>query len=137
MAKPWYHEGLRFTCTQCGDCCTGDPGNVWVDDAEVAAMAERVGLCEAEFRKQYCRKVRNRWSLVEVNNGDCVFFDPQNRSCQVYDLRPKQCGTWPFWSSNLQSPEDWEATCRFCPGSGQGKLHTLEEIVVQRNRRLM
>ena len=22
---PWYHAGLKFTCTQCGDCCSGTP----------------------------------------------------------------------------------------------------------------
>ncbi|MFM1805538.1 MAG: hypothetical protein RL136_2417, partial [Planctomycetota bacterium] len=26
---PWYAEGLRFECTQCGNCCSGGPGAVW------------------------------------------------------------------------------------------------------------
>ena len=26
----WYADGLRFTCTQCGNCCTGQPGFVWI-----------------------------------------------------------------------------------------------------------
>ena len=40
MTKPWYADGLRFACTQCGNCCTGEPGFVWVNDAEIAAIAE-------------------------------------------------------------------------------------------------
>ena len=40
MKGEWYHEGLRFECTQCGKCCSGAPGFVWVDDGEVAAMAQ-------------------------------------------------------------------------------------------------
>ncbi len=36
---PWYQDGLAFTCTQCGKCCTGDPGFVWVTDEEIAALA--------------------------------------------------------------------------------------------------
>ena len=23
MTEPWYQDGLRFTCTRCGNCCTG------------------------------------------------------------------------------------------------------------------
>ena len=28
MSDPWYNDGLRFTCTRCGHCCTGEPGFV-------------------------------------------------------------------------------------------------------------
>ena len=41
---PWYAEGLRFKCTQCGGCCTGGPGFVWFDEDEGAAMAKAKGL---------------------------------------------------------------------------------------------
>ena len=34
---PWYAAGLRFFCTQCGDCCSGAPGFVWVNEEEIAA----------------------------------------------------------------------------------------------------
>ncbi len=40
---PWYQDGLRFTCTMCGKCCTGDPGYVWVTDEELAALAKFLG----------------------------------------------------------------------------------------------
>jgi hypothetical protein len=36
---PWYKDGLRFTCTGCGDCCTGAPGYVWVNKEEIEALA--------------------------------------------------------------------------------------------------
>ena len=39
---PWYADGLQFTCTQCGDCCTGDPGVVWVTDEELKAIADHL-----------------------------------------------------------------------------------------------
>ena len=32
---PWYGGGLRFTCTQCGNCCTGQPGYVWISKKEI------------------------------------------------------------------------------------------------------
>ena len=129
---PWYQEGLKFTCTGCGDCCTGAPGYVWVNKAEIAALAELTGIETPEFERRYVRLVGIRKSLIEYANGDCVFFDNQSRRCQVYEARPRQCRTWPFWDSNLKSPDAWEATCEVCPGSGQGKLHSLELIEKQR-----
>ena len=128
---PWYHEGLRFTCTQCGDCCTGAPGHVWVTNEEIVALAAAIGEEVAAFEDQYVRRVGARKSLKELSNGDCVLLDGQ-RHCSAYGARPRQCRTWPFWDSNLKTPEDWKHTCSVCPGSGRGQLHTLEEIEAQR-----
>ena len=131
----WYKDGLQFSCSGCGDCCTGSPGYVWVNQAEIDAMAVRVGLSTEEFEDHYTRKIGARRSLKEFSNGDCVFFDHDTRHCEVYDLRPRQCRTWPFWDSNLKSPEAWAETCEDCPGSGQGKLYQLDEI--EERRRVM
>jgi Fe-S-cluster containining protein len=129
--QPWFHEGLRFTCSQCGDCCTGAPGFVWVNNQEIAALAARLGLDVAEFEAKYVRRVGIRKSLVEYSNGDCVFFDGGARKCTVYEDRPRQCRTWPFWDSNIRTPETWRQTCEVCPGSGQGQLVTVEQILAQ------
>ena len=95
-------------------------------------MAERLGLGVEEFADQYTRKIGARRSLKEFSNGDCVFFNSESRQCEVYDLRPRQCRTWPFWDSNLKSETAWKRTCRECPGSGTGKLHQLNEIEARR-----
>lgn len=127
--QPWYQDGLKFTCTQCGNCCTGSPGYVWVNRAEVIALATRLGFDDIDsFEKKYVRLVGIRKSLKEYPNGDCVFFDSERRTCQVYEDRPRQCRTWPFWESNLKNRRAWQATCEVCPGSGQGKLHDLASI---------
>ena len=131
--QPWYQDGLRFKCTQCGDCCTGAPGYVWVNKEEVTQLAAAVGMEDVEaLRDRYVRKVGVRESLREFPDGACVFFDTELRRCQVYDARPRQCRTWPFWDSNLKSPEAWEHTCEVCPGSGKGKLYSIEQIETQR-----
>lgn len=129
---PWYRDGLKFQCTQCGDCCGGDPGYVFVDEDETRAMAERLDLTVDEFEHQFIRKVGRRRSLKEYPDGDCVLLDPNTRRCLVYEARPIQCRTWPFWDSNLASPEDWAETCDVCPGSGRGKLYTLDAIEAAR-----
>lgn len=132
--QPWYKDGLKFKCSGCGDCCTGAPGFVWVNKAEIAALAEETDMEVDAFEATYVRPVGIRKSLVEFANGDCIFFDGATRKCTVYNARPRQCKTWPFWDSNLQSPETWAGTCEVCPGSGTGKLHQLEDIEAQRKQ---
>ena len=127
--QPWYQNGLRFRCTQCGDCCTGAPGYVWVNQAEIDRLAAELQMADVgRFERLYVRQIGIRRSLQELPNGDCVFFDSQQRRCQVYAARPRQCRSWPFWDSNLRTPEAWQATCDICPGSGRGRLHTVEQI---------
>ena len=126
--ETWYKDGLRFHCTQCGDCCTGAPGFVWVNKEEIEALAKRFAMSIADFEAKYVRNVGVRKSLVEFANGDCVFFDGQSRRCTVYEDRPRQCRTWPFWESTVRSEQAWRDTCEACPGSGKGKLYSLNEI---------
>jgi uncharacterized protein len=125
--SPWYADGLRFTCTQCGHCCTGDPGYVWTTDEELAKLAAFRGEPAKEFEAVYTRRARGKRTLREKANGDCVFFE-RGKGCTVYPVRPAQCRTWPFWASNLESVETWERTEGLCPGSGRGELIPAEEI---------
>lgn len=128
LEQLWYQSGLQFTCTQCGHCCTGDPGFVWVDDDEIQKLAKFRGEPLREFGPLYTRSARGKVTLREKANGDCIFFDSV-RGCTVYPVRPKQCRTWPFWESNLSSPEEWERIEGQCPGSGHGELIPVEEIL--------
>jgi hypothetical protein len=128
---PWYENGLEFSCTGCGNCCTGAPGYVWVNQQEIRDMAAAIGEADIErFERKYVRSIGIRRSLKEdaSSNWDCVFFDNQSRKCKVYQARPRQCRTWPFWDSNLKTPEHWQRTCEVCPGSGKGKLYQLKQI---------
>ena len=125
--EPWYKDGLHFTCTQCGKCCTGEPGYIWVSEEEIDALAAFRGEQRHEFVAVYTYKTRGRVSLREKVNGDCIFYD-KDRGCTVYRVRPIQCRTWPFWESNIATPEDWIRTESVCPGSGDGELIPVEEI---------
>jgi len=135
---PWYAPGLSFTCTQCGDCCTGAPGYVWFDEDEAEAMAARVGVSVETFYKRYATKKVRRWTLEEVINSegkyDCVFLerDEQGRGkCSIYEVRPTQCRTWPFWDSNLKSPKAWERAADTCPGMrAGGQFFPVEQVRV-------
>lgn len=127
MVAPWYTDGLQFTCTRCGHCCTGEPGFVWVNDDDLASIAEYLGEPLVEVRARYARPAARGLTLRDKNNGDCVFYD-RKAGCTIYSVRPPQCRTWPFWASNVATPECWERTCAVCPGAGQGELIPVEEI---------
>ncbi len=78
-------------------------------------------------RGLYTRVASRGRTLREKANGDCIFFD-RGQGCTVYSVRPRQCRTWPFWESTVDSPESWEETRRGCPGAGSGELIPVEEI---------
>ena len=125
MSGAWYRDGIRFSCTQCGDCCTGGPGYVWVTRTEVEALAKHRGLDVQAFGRRYLRKVGSRYSLLEKPNGDCIFFE---KGCTVYPARPRQCRTFPFWPENLSSRGAWSDVAANCPGAGRGRLYSSSEI---------
>ena len=119
---PWFGNGLSFSCTQCGNCCTGPSGYVWFDDDEAQAMADFFGIKLDTFLRRYAKRALGRLTLSEVKNGpdyDCVFLrqtDDGKRTCGIYPVRPTQCRTWPFWPSNVKSRRAWEASAKTCPG---------------------
>lgn len=132
--------GLHFQCTMCGNCCSGPEGYVLVDDAEAAAFAAHFQITVAEFLNTYTRPTSAGRSLTEKttpHGQDCIFLDrekiPGKAVCGHYDLRPKQCRTWPFWNSLLVSRKRWEQTKRLCPGLDKGPRFEPEEIKRRRN----
>lgn len=140
--QEWYVDGLRFSCTQCGNCCTGPEGAVWFTPEEGRQMAEQLGLEEAVFLRRHARQIGRKWSLKErrTSHGyDCVFLDreqvPGKAVCSLYEARPTQCRTWPFWRENISSPEAWESVKQEtpCPGMGRGRLVQIESIRDQRD----
>jgi Fe-S-cluster containining protein len=128
----WYRDGLSFECTRCGNCCTGAPGFVYVNDEEIDAIADFMGEPRHEVFSLYTRAAARERSLREKTGGDCVFYR-QGVGCTIYAVRPRQCRTWPFWESNLRTRKDWEKTCEVCPGSGKGTLISAEEITQRLN----
>lgn len=124
----FFDAGLRFTCTQCGQCCTGAPGTIRVDEAEIDALASLRGQSRAEFATASLRPLElGGWSIRERTDGSCVFF--ADNKCTVYEARPAQCRTYPFWLKNLRSVEAWQQAARACPGIGTGRNYTRAEIL--------
>ena len=114
-------KGLRFECTACGRCCTNHDGHdsVFMTEQDLKRAAEKLGLTRKEFLKRYTRRARG--GRVLKDRGDrCVFLSPEGL-CEIYDARPLQCRTFPFWPENL-NPKTWNETIASdCPGVGRGK----------------
>ncbi len=121
--KKWYHAGLEFECTQCGSCCSGAPGYVWATKEEVRRISAFLGRKDGWLNKKHLRRVCLRYSLTERPNGDCVFLKREGgrMTCSMYAVRPMQCRTWPFWTSNLKSQESWGCAGKICPGIDHGR----------------
>ena len=113
----WYKEGLRFKCTECGRCCTGSPGVVWISEEEIHKAAAYLKMPVEEFCKKHIRKLGDRFALIEKKRGsdyDCTFL--QGKMCTIYPFRPEQCKTFPWWEENLSSKEAWEEAGKGCEG---------------------
>jgi Fe-S-cluster containining protein len=135
LALPWYEEGLEFECTGCSKCCQVD-GDVWLAPEEVTSIANYLQKTDEDdiiasidaFRKKYVRaelspadddgddgdedpslqSQSSSWMcLKRTKEGACTFLDPSGK-CSIYDVRPVQCSTYPFWPSLLEDPEAWE-----------------------------
>jgi Fe-S-cluster containining protein len=99
-----------------------------VDDDEIGALATALGLAVPDFERGYVRQEGMRRKLYEWPNGDCVLYQPNDRSCACYQARTRQCRRWPFWDRNLESARGWQTAREQCPGCGQGPLLGLAEI---------
>lgn len=122
-------DGLRFSCSLCGACCTGSEGYVLITDDERDALARRLGLSQTDFDERYTKETSLGKSLSETPTShglDCVFLDrqtiPGKAICGVYEDRPAQCKTWPFWKSNLSSARAWQQAAAGCPGIDRGPV---------------
>lgn len=136
----WYGEGVAFRCKgpECGDCCSGKagPGAVWVNDAEIAALAAFLGLSPQEFTLRHVRALNGHLSLRERPNNDCEFY-VAGKGCSVYEARPTQCRTYPFWGKVMAAKRRWESEAEACPGIGEpGAIVPASEVesVLQRDR---
>ena len=121
-------EGLCFECTQCGQCCTtrGEYAFVYLNRSETVALARQVGLRLAEFKRRHTFVDEDGWRQLGFAEGRCTFLDGEGR-CGVYEARPAQCRTFPFWPEFVDAGEWTEEVRDLCEGIGRGPRYTLPE----------
>ena len=130
MARMFYDEGLRFACIRCSKCCRHETGYVFLSERDIQRLVAAAAFAKERFLEAYCRTVPlgggSFISLKEKENFDCIFWEDDG--CSVYEHRPLQCRTYPFWAPYLENRYAWEREKRHCPGIGNGKLYSRGEI---------
>jgi len=125
--KMFYKDGIRFECQGEGKCCiTRDTyGYVYLSFSDRKRLAAHFKMSTSEFTRKYAKKVDGLFEL-QYKGRDCPFL--KSNQCEVYEARPWQCRTWPFWPENMNS-EVWEKEVAvYCPGVGKGRLYTADQI---------
>ena len=103
-------------CEKCGGACCRWGGYVWVTEEDIQAMSEIMDLALETFADEYLRAAYGRLSLQErlwEGESICSLFDPYNGRCLVYEARPEQCRTFPFWEAYRYN---YQKLLEVCPG---------------------
>ncbi len=129
MSDASWNEGLKFECARCSACCRFEPGLVLLSRNDLRRLTDHLGLDFKSFFTNYCRLVPfgggTTISLRETGAFDCIFW---KNGCSIYEARPVQCRTYPFWTGLADSWEAWTRESRRCPGIGRGKALARREI---------
>lgn len=130
MPRPvWWKDGVKFECQQSGRCCVsrGSYGFVYLTPKDRKLLATHLKLSVREFTRTHCSKTDGYTHLKEdPSRRECIYF--KNGGCSVYEARPTQCRTWPFWPENM-SPKAWSLeVATYCPGVGKGPVIPRDEI---------
>ncbi len=100
-------DGYNFAfdssaCSSCaGNCCIGESGYIWINKSEIETLAKFLNISVDYLKKECLYKVGYKYSIKEVeldkNNFACCFFNLEKKQCMIYEARPTQCRTFPFW----------------------------------------
>ena len=90
-------------CASCkGNCCIGESGYIWINTTEIQFLANFLKISVDELTSNKLKSVNGRYSIRETklakNNYACIFFNTDKKQCSIYNARPSQCKTFPFWN---------------------------------------
>lgn len=130
---------MKFECQEScgGKCCKIPKGKAlfifltWADRMKLAKFlrkpmnkfAQRSSFSHTRFGREGFH-----WHLKQTSD-QCQFLTKAGK-CGVYEARPTQCKTWPFWPENM-APETQEMFMKECPGIGVGPELPIETVNAQ------
>ena len=109
----------KFDETKCetcgGKCCIGESGYIWITPQEILKLSKNLNISQQELIDKYLIKYNYRYSIKEKiiskDNFACIFFDTNKMQCSVYDARPNQCRTFPFWDYFRNNVKELKEEC--------------------------
>ncbi|OHD13659.1 MAG: hypothetical protein A2086_01060 [Spirochaetes bacterium GWD1_27_9] len=119
---------LDFNCEKCSSCCRYESGAVFLTLDDVKKICDNLSISIDKFLVECCRGLYKDDKFVvalkEKPNYDCIFW---NNGCIIYEARPLQCRTFPFWPFLVESKELWKNEKYRCAGIDKASDMTLEE----------
>ena len=114
--KNYSYKFDELKCATCeGNCCIGESGYIWITTQEIVKLAKYLQLPVEEIYSKYIFKFGYKYSLKEKqlsqDNFACIFFDIEKKQCGIYDVRPSQCRTFPFWEYFKNNIEEVKKEC--------------------------
>lgn len=135
-------EEFKWTCTACGRCCRG-PGAVYFTENDLSKIRQYLNLDNPtksnqqkwnNLLKRLVQKKQNNFFVHQTEDA-CMFLSEDNK-CTIYEVRPLQCRTFPFWTSNFEDKESYKALRALSPGvrNGRGQSFSNQEVVIKTNK---
>jgi len=75
-------------CLRCGICC--QETDMMLSEEDIARLEKR-----GHNRKSFVRIDAEGYALLRNRQGHCVFYNIQERRCEVYAFRPAGCRVYP------------------------------------------
>jgi Fe-S-cluster containining protein len=102
-------------CSSCSArCCTGESGYIHVSPLEIENIAIFLALNSVEFMQKYLFKNGYKYSIKErkvEDSYECAFYDRAANGCTIYEVRPTQCITFPFWDYYKDKVDELKLEC--------------------------
>lgn len=97
----------RYLCQRCGNCCRW-PGFVRVDENEIGAISDHLGMTDDDFIARHTELRPSRSGLMLTSNpdGSCIFLEGVN-TCTIQPVKPRQCSDFP----NKWRFDGWREKC--------------------------
>ncbi len=120
MSNQLSKDGFPFKfdsskCSECsGKCCRGESGAIFLNSSEIANISNFLKIESSIFIRDYLKKIGFKYSIKELKIGGehyCLFFDLDKRNCSIYEVRPTQCKSFPFWDYFKSNKDEVAREC--------------------------
>ncbi len=125
--KKFYSDGIHFECQDCGKCCLSrnEYAYVYLTAYDRRRLSDFLNITTREFTINFTDKT-DGYLHLKYPDKDCLFLE--DGRCGVYEARPRQCRSWPFWPENMKKKVWEKEVAPYCKGVGKGKLYTAGDI---------